>query len=170
MRHRRISRSPGATVFHAGGAGCGLTPAPDCHVPAANGSDRILRTRRSNEDWPAGCPLDDPSFSTDVPTASSTRKGTTAPSSVVPSVGMGKEVTARPGGAFRRAVHPTCSDRQRGQRGARRVCVVSRLAAADCFPVFAEMSSTSDSVSGCFNNPEDISENLYFVCFHQSYQ
>lgn len=62
MRHKRISRSPGATVLHAGDMDYGLTPAPDCRVPPANGSGRILWTRRFNEGWPAGCPLDDPSF------------------------------------------------------------------------------------------------------------
>lgn len=62
MRHKRISRSPGATVLHAGDMDYGLTPAPDCRVPPANGSGRILSTRRFNEGWPAGCPLDDPSF------------------------------------------------------------------------------------------------------------
>ncbi|WP_034882049.1 hypothetical protein, partial [Gluconobacter thailandicus] len=76
--HRRISRSPGATVFHADGADHGQTPAADCRVFAANGSGRILWTRRSNKGGPASCPLDDPSFAAAVSTCSSTRKGATA--------------------------------------------------------------------------------------------
>ncbi|MBS1016605.1 MULTISPECIES: hypothetical protein [Acetobacter] len=68
--------------------GCGQTPAPDCHVPAANGSGRILWTRRSNEGWPAGCPLDVPSFAIAVSICSLMRKGTTAPSSAGLAVGM----------------------------------------------------------------------------------
>lgn len=91
MRHRRISCSPGATVFHAGGADRGQTPAPDCRVPAANGSGRILWTRRSNEGSPAGCPLDDPSFATAVSTGSPVRKGPPLPhpSSLQPEWGKG---------------------------------------------------------------------------------
>ena len=91
MLHRRISRSPGATVFHAGGADRGQTSAPDCRVPAANGSDRILWTRRSNEGWPASCPLDDPSFATAVSTCSPVRKGPPLPhpSSLQPEWGKG---------------------------------------------------------------------------------
>lgn len=174
MRHRRISRSPGVTVFHAGGADHGLTPAPDCRVPAASGSGRILWTRRSNEGRPAGCPLDDPSFATAVSTCSPTRKGTIVSLIHRPRSRNGERGHTphpiSPGGAFRRAGTPVCLNRLRGQQGARRVCVVSRLAVADCFSVFAEMSSTSDSASDFFNNPEYISENHYFVCFHQSYQ
>ena len=105
MRHRRISRSPGATVFHAGGAERGLTPAPDCRVPAANGSGRILWTRRSNEGWPSGCPLDDPSFATAVSTCSPVRKGTIASLIHRPRSRNGERGHAphpiSPGGAFR---------------------------------------------------------------------
>ncbi len=154
----------------------GLRPdtRPDCRVPAANGSGRILWTRRSNEDWPTGCPLDDPSFAAAVSTCSPTWKGAIAslihrPRSWNGARGHVPHLNS-PGGAFRSAVHPVCLNRQREQWGALRVCVVSRLAVADYFLVFAGESSTSNSASGFFNNPEDISGNHYFVCLHQSCQ
>lgn len=151
MRHRRISRSPGATVLHAGDVDYGQTPAPDCRVPAANGSGRILWTRRSNEGWSAGCPLDDPSFAAAVSTCSPTRKGATASLIHRPRSWNGARGHVphpnSPGGAFRRTGNPVCLNRQRGQWGARRVCVVSRLAATDCYPVFAGRSSSSYSAS-----------------------
>ncbi|WP_170213675.1 hypothetical protein, partial [Novacetimonas hansenii] len=110
VRHTRISRSPGATVFHAGGADRGYTPAPDYRVPAANGSGRILWTRRSNEGGPADCALDDPSFAMAVSTCSLMRKRTTAPSFAGLAAGTGKEVTPRTrspsGGAFRGMSRP----------------------------------------------------------------
>ncbi|MFT8828745.1 hypothetical protein [Acetobacter syzygii] len=127
MRHRRISRSPGATVFPAGGAGCGLTPAPDCRVPAANGSGGILWTRRSNEGGPASCPLDDPSFATAVSTFTD-EEGAIASLIHRPRSRNGERghnpPPISPGGAFRRAGTPVCSDRQRGQWGARRYAAV----------------------------------------------
>ncbi|WP_141261938.1 hypothetical protein [Komagataeibacter diospyri] len=82
-----------ATVFPAGGTDRGQTPAPDCRVPAANGSGRMDPSfqRRQASQLPAGrsllrhCCFD----------LFTGEEGTTAPSSIVPAAGMGKKVTLR---------------------------------------------------------------------------